>query len=74
MACCSIGEVRGVIQVVKIVLKEFRIHPEVRFRMRSLHLYRMSKDGVYQSSVPSFCFWEMSSSKWPDPIQIWEVE
>ena len=42
--------------------------------MRLPGLYRMSKDGVYPSSVSSFSFWMILSSKWPDPIRFWEVE
>ena len=37
----------------KIGLQEFRIRPEVRV-LRLSGAYRMSEDGVYPSSVPSF--------------------
>ena len=49
-------EVLGVVQVVQNWLTEIRIRPKFEVRMKSLGVYRMSKDGVYLSSVPFLSF------------------
>ena len=70
VARCSIGVVRGAVQVVQNWFTEFRIRPKFEVRMRLPGLYRMSEDGVYLSSVFSCPFLGLSISKrpFPDPI------
>ena len=64
VALCSIVVVRGVVQVIQNWFYR-NSNPSRKFevRMRSPGFYRMSEDGVYQTSVP-FCplWWKSSSS------------
>ena len=52
---CSIGMVRDVIQgCPKLVYRNSESVPKFEVRIRLTGLYRMSEDGVYLSSAPSF--------------------
>ena len=56
LALCRFRWVRGLVQVFKNGLKEFRIFPKFEVRTRLSGLYRMSENGVYPLSVRSFAF------------------
>ena len=71
MTRCSIGEVRGMVQVFQISLHEFRIRIEVRGYDVLPGFYRMSKNGFYPSSIQFLAFMNMSSSKWNIKIKLW---
>ena len=54
----------------KLDYRNLESFPKFEDRMRLLVLYRMNENGVYNLSVPSCPFWEMSSSKWQIPNTI----
>ena len=57
VACCRIGEVRGVVQVVQNLFTGIPNPSQSSRKENLVDLYQMSKDGVYPSNFLSCHFW-----------------